>query len=137
MNPFVGLLPVICACIMTQACATHPVSNSVAPDKSASPRDRAGASLSPIPTNAPVHRTYLEDKTLTNEEVKQLFAQGYKPVGRNGQVYYCRSESQTGSRFATMICKSAEQIKQHTQDSKDLLSEKQRAGGCATTNGGC
>jgi hypothetical protein len=67
----------------------------------------------------------LEDKTLTNQEVAKLFVDGYKPSTRNGEVVYCRKETVTGSRFKEISCKTADQIKQITRDSKDLLAEKQ------------
>jgi hypothetical protein len=73
----------------------------------------------------------LEDKTLTNDEVAKLFADGYKPSTRNGEVVYCRKETVTGSRFKQMSCKTADQLKAITQASKDLLAEKQRPGGNA------
>ncbi len=79
----------------------------------------------------------LEDKDLTNDEIKALFAQGYKPMSRDGKVYYCHQEMKTGSRFATTTCKTAEQIKQLTQDSKDLVNSSQRTGGCRANAAGC
>jgi hypothetical protein len=96
-----------------------------------------GAPPSGITPGAQPNRIVLEDKTLTNDEVKALFAQGYKPVGRNGEVYYCRREQQTGSRFATMTCKTADQMKQITQESKDLLSTKQKPSGCTMQGPSC
>lgn len=79
----------------------------------------------------------LEDKTLTNDEIKALFAQGYKPMSREGKVYYCRQETKTGSRFGTTTCRTAEQIKQLTQDSKDIVNSTQRTGGCRSNGAGC
>jgi len=75
-------------------------------------------------------RVVLVDKTLTNDEVRQLFARGYKPVARGGEVYYCRREQETGSRFETMSCRTADQLKQLMENSKDLLAEKQKSSGC-------
>ena len=155
MNTFVRLLPVICACVVTQAFAVEPPANAPEPGKPASPAATAQqSSPSPIkpdsntaaststsstpqststaPTAAASNptRIVLDDKTLTNDEVKQLLAEGYKPVGRNGEVYYCRREQRTGSRFATTSCKTADQIKQTARDSKDMLSTQQAVGGC-------
>jgi hypothetical protein len=92
-----------------------------------------GGDAAPVKTN----RIVLEDKTLTNDEIKALFAQGYKPKSRDGQVYYCRQETQTGSRFATMTCRTAEQMKQIAQDSKDLINNTQKVGGCRSLAAGC
>jgi hypothetical protein len=77
----------------------------------------------------------LEDKTLTNDEVRALLAKGYKPVGRNGEVYYCRREAVTGSRFQKMSCRTAEQMKDLERASRDMLSTEQRMGGCQSMSG--
>jgi hypothetical protein len=111
-----------CVYLLAQGCAT--------------PHPNASPPASPA-TSAKPDRIVLEDKTLTNDEVRALFAQGYKPVGRDGRVYYCRREQQTGSRFATMTCKTAEEMKQLTQDSKDMLSNQQKVGGCRSLGAGC
>jgi hypothetical protein len=154
VNTFVRLLPVICACVVTRAFADPPA-NTPEPGKPASPAAAAPASNpSPVEpdSNAAAStatsatpqststdataaaskptRIVLDDKTLTNDEVKQLFAQGYKPVSRGGEVYYCRHEQRTGSRFATTSCKTADQIKQTARDSKDMLTTQQAVGGC-------
>ena len=157
MNTFVRLLPVICACVVTQSFADPPANTpepgkpasqaaaaATAPESSSSPvapdpNTAASTSTSPTPQSTSTDtgaaaskptRIVLDDKTLTNDEVKQLLAEGYKPVGRNGEVYYCRREQRTGSRFATTSCKTADQIKQTARDSKDMLSTQQAVGGC-------
>ncbi|MBV8852721.1 MAG: hypothetical protein JOY91_04935 [Sinobacteraceae bacterium] len=79
----------------------------------------------------------LEDKTLTNEEVKQLLAQNYRPMSRGGQIYYCRSEQRLGSRFATMTCRTAGQMKDVARESKDLTAAKQKSSGCAAQKTSC
>jgi len=75
-------------------------------------------------------RIVLEDKTLTNEEVRQIFAMGYKPVERHGDVYYCRREVETGSRFDKQICRTGDEVKRLTQASKDTVTQFQGTGGC-------
>ena len=67
-------------------------------------------------------RIVLGDKTLTQNEVKQLLAQGYKPVSRGGEIYYCRRETQLGSRFTNLNCRTGQRVKERTQDSQDMLS---------------
>jgi hypothetical protein len=111
VKTFIRLLTIIGFSAVTQAFAADPP---------ASP---------PAATPSQPTRVVLEDKTLTNAQIAALFAQGYKPVERHGEVYYCRRESETGSRFQKMSCKSADQIKQLTRDSKDLLAEKQMPSG--------
>jgi len=126
VNTLVRLLPVIFACIVTQSFAVDPPPKPAEPSEPASPPAAA-------PSNP--NRVVLEDKTLTNEEVRQLLAQGYKPVGRSGEVYYCRREQIVGSLIAAMSCKTADQMKQLTQESKDMLAAKQKPSGCGY--GGC
>jgi hypothetical protein len=93
----------------------------------------------PVAAAAPqkTDRVYLEDKTLTNEEVKKLFDQGYKPTSRNGEVYYCKKEGQIGTRFEKTSCRTAEQMKEQERESKDLALEKQRPGGCTSQGPAC
>jgi hypothetical protein len=147
MNTFVRLLIVICASSATQAFAIDPPSNPVEPGKPSSPPVESTGSPSDTSATQSVStntdkasskpkRIVLEDKTLTNEEVRQLFAQGYKPVGRGGKVLYCRSEKTIGSRIGTTVCKTADQMKELTQASKDMANKAQRVGGCQP-NGGC
>ena len=81
------------------------------------------------PAAAKPERVVLNDKTLTNAEVSQMFAQGYRPQkGRGDDVLYCRSEQPTGTRFPKKVCKSADQIKEQTRDSKDLTERQDTDG---------
>ena len=132
MKTFVRLLAVIYACAATQAFAIDPPSS---PAKPGNPTAAQSVGANAVNASAKRNRNELEDKTLTNEEVRQLFAQGYKPVGRGGEVHYCRRELEIGSRFAKMVCKTGDQIKQITRDSKDMLATGQKPGGCSA--GGC
>jgi hypothetical protein len=136
VNRFPRLLPLVGACFLIQACATP------APPARAVPPPPAAMNSAPPPadtaaTATKTNRIVLEDKTLTNDEIKALFAQGYKPTSRDGQVYYCRKEMTTGSRFSTMTCRTAEQMKQRTQDSKDVTTAAQKQGGCHSQGGAC
>jgi hypothetical protein len=160
VNTFVKVLAFVSAGVMLQARAGGPPSSASAeraqPSSdsssiSASPSADAGASRPSTTVESPTEaqpganssttkttkRIELEDKTLTNDEVRALFAQGYKPTSRNGEVYYCRKEQTTGSRFADVICRSAAQMKQMMRDAKDLLSAKQKPGGCMANGPTC
>jgi hypothetical protein len=139
VNRTFRLLPIVGTCVIVCACAsnrpTPPVAARPVPPPAAAttPTATDGTAASPARTN----RIVLEDDTLTNDEIKALFAQGYKPMGRGGKVYYCHQEMKTGSRFSTTTCKTAEQMKQLTQDSKDLISSSQKTGGCRANAAGC
>jgi hypothetical protein len=43
-------------------------------------------------------------------------------------VYYCRSERELGSRFETKVCKTAAQILEDEQGSKEATTYVQRTG---------
>lgn len=70
-------------------------------------------------------RIALQDKEVTNEEIKQLLAQGYKPVSRNGEVYYCRSEEVLGSHLPRKMCRTYDQIKHLARDSHEWVDAAQ------------
>ena len=138
MKKSVRILAILIAGVATQVLADEPQAaptEPASPPALAAPAAEASADASEAATKPT--RIYLEDKTLTNEEIKQLFSQGYKPVGRNGQVYYCRNEAKTGSRFMSMTCKTADQMKQLARESRDMLTAKQKTGGCRANGAGC
>jgi hypothetical protein len=152
VNTFVRLIPILFAGLATQVLAGDPPApKTVDPDKPAASAAavNADASSAAAPTQAKVEpeatapqsaaaaaaaaakpeRLVLEDKTLTNPEVSRLLAQGYRPQkGRGDDVLYCRSEQPIGTRFAKKVCKTAEQIKSLTQDSKDVAAREQMPG---------
>ncbi len=113
MNPFIRLIPVVFACAAAHAFAgdTPTSTNSASTPAKAAP-------------------VVLQDKTLTQEEVNRMLSQGYKPKkGRGDAVLYCRSEPQLGSHFEKTVCLSAEQIKQRTQDSREITEKLEMNGG--------
>jgi hypothetical protein len=128
------LMSLLGACALVGACATNhstvAASAATAPPAAAAPGDATAAAPK-------VNRIYLEDKTLTNDEVKALFEQGYKPTSRNGEVYYCRREAQLGTRFEHMTCRTADQMKEIAREAKDLAAEKQRPSGCTSQGASC
>ena len=147
MNTFVRLMPVLFACVATQVVAGDPPTpKTVDPNKPAA--SAVGASsenasaVSPAEAKAPgmaaraaarPERLVLDDKTLTNAEVRQMLSQGYRPQkGRGDDVLYCRSEQPIGTRFAKKVCKSADQIKADARDSKDLAERQQMPSGNPT-----
>jgi hypothetical protein len=55
-----------------------------------------------------------------------LVREGYRVVRRHDQILYCRSQSVTGTLFASTVCLTASQIasqKHELQQSKDLLNQ--------------
>lgn len=141
MSRLLRLAPVMGVCALVYACASnHPASTAGAAAKPAPPPAATTIATPPdgtVSSAAKTNRIVLEDKTLSNDEIKALLARGYKPMSRGGNVYYCHQETPTGSRFATTICKTAEQMKQITQDSKDMANASQKVGGCRANAAGC
>lgn len=41
---------------------------------------------------------------------QDLLKQGYRPVQMRGETHYCRKEMLTGSRFASQVCLTEDQI---------------------------
>jgi len=113
MKRFIRLLPVVFAYAATQAFAgdTPPPANSAAPP-------------------AKPAQVVLEDKTLTQEQVNRMLAQGYKPKkGRGDSVLYCRDEAAMGTHFTRTVCLTAEQIRQRTADSREITDRLETGGG--------
>jgi hypothetical protein len=147
VNTFVRLMPVLFACVATQVVAGDPPTpKAVDADKPAASAvaasSESASAVSPAEAKAPgiaapavakPERLVLDDKTLTNAEVSQMLAQGYRPQkGRGDDVLYCRSEQPTGTRFPKKVCKTADQIKAQTRDSKDLAERQQMPSGNPT-----
>jgi hypothetical protein len=123
----VRVVSLVCLCLLAQACS----------DGRPPMYMERTAATNAGNTAAKPGRVVLEDKNLTNEEIRQAFAQGYKPVERHGEVYYCRREQETGSRFETTTCRTGDEMKRLTQASKDALTELQGTGGCRHEGPGC
>ena len=73
-------------------------------------------------------KVVLRDKTLTEPQVHQLLARGYKAEGHGGEVYYCHREQQLGSRFETKVCRTAAQISEDLLASQEMIERRQRTG---------
>jgi hypothetical protein len=73
----------------------------------------------------------LVDETVNDAQLKQILARGYKPESqaRGNEVYYCRSESEVGSRFGKKICKTAARILQDEVEGKNEASLLERPSG--------
>jgi hypothetical protein len=52
---------------------------------------------------------------------KELMSRGYKLEMRHGEKYFCRTETETGSRFPVKNCDTAQSIEAHRQESQDAM----------------
>jgi hypothetical protein len=105
-----------------------PQSSSAATTASDKPStdQKSSTSQASTTTSATPTKVVLVDKTLTDGQVKQLLARGYKPQSHGDDVLYCRREQQLGSHFETKICKTAAQIQRDELDSKETMQNMQR-----------
>jgi hypothetical protein len=73
----------------------------------------------------------LVDDTVSDRQLKLILAKGYRPTRQRDahEVLYCRNEGELGSRFSTKVCRTATQILQAEQQSKDVSVRLQRPGG--------
>jgi hypothetical protein len=146
VKTFIRMMPVLFACVATQAYSSEDPPTTPAPVEAVKPATPAAAPAAtadtptpttPAPAPAAPQRLVLEDKTLTAAEVNHLLSQGYKPQkGRGDTVLYCRSESQLGTHFEKKVCMSADQIKTRTRESRDITEGLQRNFGQPTLTPG-
>jgi hypothetical protein len=54
---------------------------------------------------------------------------GYKPVHRNGQLLYCRSQILTGTHFQNTVCLTEAQVNASERERQDVLDQLAKSGG--------
>jgi hypothetical protein len=97
-----------------KAAADKAAADKVAADKAAADKAKSAAKTAP--------------GGITPEQAKTLRVAGYKAdVRKGGEVYYCRYETQLGSRFETKTCGTPEDILRLTAESQDLTSKMQHS----------
>jgi hypothetical protein len=101
--------------VTVTACASRPPPHTApAPAAAVQPSALPEAVTLPpgaaAPAAAPEHAS--DDK---------LVRAGYQPAMHHGKRVYCRVESQTGSRFASRVCLSAEEIRAREANAKEVL----------------
>jgi hypothetical protein len=94
------------------------------------PPAKGGSDAAPTPTSAnKPSKIVLRDETLNGAQLKEILAKGYKPEGRGDQVFYCRRESQLGTRFETKVCRTATVILGLELQGKDIAEHAQKDNG--------
>ena len=116
---------------ISAATPDHPSSISKA-DTAAKP---GVVAASPVTADAqPVanksERKVLVDDTVTDAQLKQILAQGYRPEKQvsGNEVLYCRNEQLAGDRFQTRVCKTAVRIFEDQRRGKDFTNSAQQIG---------
>jgi hypothetical protein len=94
----------------------------------------------PVPATGDGSATATDSHALPNAE---LVKQGYRVITRGRQLFYCRSQIQTGSLISSTVCLTEDQLRtleQNTKQSKDLLSQPRGGRNCprgdCSNNGG-
>ena len=122
MSVVARLLLVICACAVAHA--GQPPSQ---PSPAAQSPDTASAKSVPKKSA----KVVLVDDTVTDAQLKQILAKGYKPEAqaRGNEVYYCRRERPLGTRFETKVCKTSVHILQDELQGKEVATRAERTDG--------
>jgi len=112
--------------------ATPDASSIGKPDTAAKP---GGKAASPVTADAQPGadksgRKVLVDDKVTDAQLKQILAQGYRPEKQvfGNEVLYCRGEQLTGDRFQTKVCKTAVRILEDQRRAKDFTNSAQQVG---------
>jgi hypothetical protein len=85
------------------------------------------APASSTSSRAPDQASNTDSQTLTPERIMQLQREGYKLVNRDGETYFCRTETKTGSRLAReTICMTEAEIASLRQQTKQGLGRVMR-----------
>ena len=107
----------------TGAAAATPTSG--APVGGATPTSAAPAGATP--TSAALVADHPADKS--NVVDPSILKHGYKPVHRNGQLLYCRSQILTGTHFQNTVCLTEAQVNASERERQEVLDQLAKAGG--------
>ena len=122
MRTAAGLLTVLFTGALSQVLAAEPPPSSPAPvapteqQSVAAPaaEKSATAPAKPAPTAAAT-------KPELTPEDKELISRGYKLEMRHGEKYFCRVETEVGSRFPLKSCDTAQSIQAHRASGQEAL----------------
>jgi len=125
------LLLAVCAAMVTHVPAAGADPTAVEPGKP--PSQPAPGASAPAAADKSVKKVLVDD-TVTDAQLKQILARGYKPESqaRGNEVYYCRREHELGSRFETKVCKTSRRILQDELQGKEATTRVQRTDGSRT-----
>ena len=117
-------LAVVVAGVLAAGAAMSEASEPPAPPSAASPQQTAQATATKPGTQV------LVDDTVTDAQLKQILAQGYRPEKQvyGDEVLYCRNEQLAGDRFQTKVCKTAVRILEDQRRGRAFTDSVQRMG---------
>lgn len=128
-------LTALCLCAFSASFAEEPQSPAAQADAAAAPAAGTAAAAHAPDTSAdakPVAPAAADkaaaDKAALDAEIKKMRGRGYKPLVRNGQQLYCRSEGEIGSHFERTRCNTMDELKQAELNGKDYVKSIQQQG---------
>jgi hypothetical protein len=122
-------LTALCICAFSASFAEEP--------QTPAPQTPAAAAVATAPAPAPAadakpaataEADKAAEKAAMDAEIKKMRSRGYKPVVRNGQTLYCRSEGEIGSHFERVRCNTLDELKQAELNGKDYVKSIQQQG---------
>ncbi|MDP9088856.1 MAG: hypothetical protein M3O26_08975 [Pseudomonadota bacterium] len=76
--------------------------------------------------SAPVDKA--SETAVSDAQIKQMRARGYKPVMRNGTLVFCRSEGQIGTHFEQTRCSTIDALNRAELTGKEYVDSLQKKG---------
>ena len=132
MKTVAYLLLAISAAVITPVASAQTAAQSSAPaSPNATRAATADSSATDKATANKPGRKVLVDDTVNDAQLKQILARGYRPESqaRGNEVYYCRKETELGSRFETKVCRTAARIIQEELQGKEATTSAQQTPG--------
>lgn len=124
-------LLMLCLGVAAQALAADPPApaTTAAQAQQSAPAASATPASASVPAGAPSADSQKSDSDsksdVTPAQMKALRMAGYKPVVRDGQTLFCRTEPVLGSRLEKRVCGTAADIERSTQNSQELAERIQ------------
>jgi hypothetical protein len=78
-------------------------------------------------STATTAKTATSSAGVTPEQAKTLRSAGYKSEVSKGVTYYCRHETQIGTRFETKVCGTPDDILRSIANSQEVVNQIQHA----------
>jgi len=109
----------------SSALAGEPTSPAVQPPVAeATPAVAATPAAAPIPASA--DKVEAPKLAIADAQIKQMRERGYKPVLRKGEMVFCRSEGQIGTRFPSTRCSTLDELNRAEQTGKEYVNSIQQ-----------
>jgi hypothetical protein len=124
-------LTALCLCAFSSSFAEEPQPPAGQADAAAATAAVAAAPAAAAdakPDAATAADKAAADKAALDAEIKKMRGRGYKPLVRNGQQLYCRSEGEIGSHFERTRCNTMDELKQAELNGKDYVKSIQQQG---------